>query len=98
MHQKIYLFFSLEYFEKGHFFYLVQYITLLPIKNVLSLFFSSVLPPEVVHNNPELCRCSPKDLFQVSGTELPARTWPRSLTPEGSRRDPIPDSGCRRNR
>jgi hypothetical protein len=60
--------------------------------------FSSVLPPEVVHNNPELCRCSPKDLFQVSGTELPARTWPRSRTPEGSQRDPIPDSGCRRNR
>ncbi len=60
--------------------------------------FSSVLPPEVVHNNPELCRCSPKDLFQVSGTELPAKTWPRSRTPEGSRRDPIPDSGCRRNR
>ncbi len=37
MHEKIYLFFSLEYYEKGHFFYLVQYITLLLFKNVLSL-------------------------------------------------------------
>ena len=80
--------------SERHICYLVQCIKLLLNKNVLSF----VLPPEVGRNNLELCKCSPKDLFQVSGTELPARTWPRSRTPEGSRRDPIPDSGCSRNR